>query len=368
MEDKVIFRSFKEKKLSKSELKDFNINSSKIERNAAKLSKGDFCLICGRPCSSFCSSHSIPKFVLNGISTDGLVLRGMDIIKTTGIIKPVGVNSVLTFSSICNQCDNTSFQEYESPEAFKKPLSYLAVNEIAIKNTLRYLYKRKKELFQFELLLKELDERRLNSDYLSRDLENKLELAKIDVNEYQNLLKILLKKKNDNFFYVIDEINLDYNTYFAYQGFVTLINGFDRRIINDTFNYDIRYKMQRLGIAIFPFENSTKIIIFCKNGDNRLRLFYKPYSKLSLDEKLYAINYLLLMEEEEWCIPASFDTKRLDIETKNLIAQNQEIEFQTMNPFITKNEMLKTIKAHLGDRYVIQTKGNIYNFLAKHND
>lgn len=368
MANRVVFKKLPENKLSKREIKDFNIEIGELERKAIKASKGECCLICGKPCSSFCSSHSIPKFVLRGISTKGLILRGMDFIKTTGIIKPTGVGSVLTFSSICNDCDNTFFKEYESPDAFKKHLSPLAINEIAIKNYLRYVFKRKKELFQFKLLLEKMDEKGIYDISLHRSVENKLLLSRIDVEEYETSLKMLLRKRDEDYFYVIDEINLDYNTHFAYQGFVALINGFDDKIINDTFNYDTRYKMQRLGVAVFPFENSTKIVLFCKHGSTRLRSFYKTFLKLSLEEKLYAINYLLLINEEEWCVPASFDRKVLNKQTMDLIKQTQDVEFRTDNPFPSDKEVHDAIRANLGDRYVIQTKGNIYNFLAKQKE
>ena len=367
MDDKVTFKRFERYNLSKKELKELSIFRSELNKKATDASKEEKCLICGRPFTSFCVSHSIPRFVLNGIATEGLVLRGMDVINIVGKIKPVGIGKVLTFSSICQQCDSIYFREYENPEAFAKPLSFLEINEIAVKNYLRYIYKRKRELSQFELFLKEVNDKQINDLSIIKGLLNKIELARIDVREYSSSLNQLIKKKSEQNFYVIDEIDLDYNVHFAYQGFVALINGFDEKIINDTFNYDERYKIQRLGIVVFPFKNSTKIIVFCKDGDTRLRLFYKTYKKLSLQEKLYVINYMLLLYEEEWCVPASFDIKLLNKETMDVIMQTQDAEYLTTNPFVSGEKIHEMIVNSIQDKYVLHTKGNIYNFLSKHD-
>lgn len=364
--EKVIFKELKKSKLSKRERIGLSVLEGEIRKQAAKESKSDFCAICNKPCSSFCDSHSIPRFVLEDVAKNGYVLRGTDFaVSSNKTIKPVGIAKTWLFSSICHDCDNSFFQEYEDPKALLGYISSLGINEIAIKNQLRYAYKRKNDFYKFKAMLEMMKNKGIYDNHLFHDLENKVFLADMDVREYEATIKQLIKKKNDRHFYVIDEIDLDYNTHFAYQGFVALINGFDSGVINNVFNYDKDYKIQPLSISIFPHGNHTKILLFCKDGDNRLRHFYKPYKKLSLTEKLYAINYILLLYEEEWVVPGDFNMNLLDEQTLKLIRQLPDTEIFTNNPNITQDEVNNAIYNNMKDRYVIKTKGEIFNFLEK---
>lgn len=364
--EKVIFKELPERKLSKRQRVGLSILEGEIRKKAAKDSKAGTCAICDEPCSKFCDSHSIPRFVLEDVAENGLLFRGADFaIDSKKTIRPTGVSKTWLFSSICHKCDNSYFQEYEDPKALMGPISSLEINEIAIKNQLRYAYKRKNDYYKIKTLLEKMKNNGIYDDHLYIDLQNKLFLADMDVKEHGAIIKQLISKKTEKHFYVIDEIDLDYNVSFAYQGFVTLINGFDKGIINNVFNYDPNYKMQPLSISVFPYKNHTKILLFCKDGDNRLRQFYKPYKKLSLDEKLYAINYVLLLYEEEWVVPGSFDVNLLNEQTLKLIRQLPDAEILTNNPNITKKEADNAVISSIEDRYIIKTKGDIFNFLQK---
>ena len=352
--------------LSNEKQHELNIFSSEITRKAREKSKGEKCLLCGKECTSFCSSHSVPKFVLNAVASNGLVFRGMDLIIPSNKPKPVGIGNALTFTSICRDCDSDYFQEYENLNIFEKDLTNVAINEIAMKNYLRYLDKRINDLNKYKILLEKSAEQ-LIPDYYLLKLKQSIFLAEMDISDYKEAINKLKSKKNEKYFYIIDEINLNYNAKFAYQGFITLINGFDETLINDVYNYDKNYNMQRLGVAIFPSANSTKIVLFCKDGDTRLRPFYKKYRKLSFEEKLYSINYLLLLYQEEWCIPGDFKIELLNEETMQLLRQTSDAQLETNNPFIQKEEINFLVRNNWIKKHTIQTTGRIYNFLINGN-
>ena len=345
--------------LTREQLISFRILNSEINKRAKESSRGNICPICKNVCFSFCNSHSIPKYVLREIAFNGMVWTGSDISGPAIANKPDGINRTLVFNSICEHCDNTYFKEYETPIVQPRRLSDVEINEIAVKNLLRYIYKRKNDFYRYQILAEK--------NPFIPGLPNQVMLASLDVKEYDLFLKQLISKKTKHFFYIIDEIDLDYNVQFAYQGFTALINGFDSQIINDVYNYDFNYKIQRLGIAVFPYKNTTKIVLFCKEGDSRLRLFYKQYKKLPLEKKLYVINYLILLYEEEWCVSASFNQTKLNQETLNIIKQTQNTLFNTDNPFISEDDIDKAIRRKIVDEklFVLKTEGNIFNFLKK---
>lgn len=43
---------------------EINKEISKIKKEANQYTKGKNCVLCGKPCSSFCNSHTIPRFVI----------------------------------------------------------------------------------------------------------------------------------------------------------------------------------------------------------------------------------------------------------------------------------------------------------------
>lgn len=267
-----------------------------------------------------------------------------------------GKKNTLVFYNLCKECDGIFFQEYEHEEFFYQKLSNEAINKIALKNYFIYLYKQQKEVAKFEKLLTEVDK----NFQMKQFLENQLFLSKFNVNDTNAKIKKYLKRKHNQNFYVIDEIDLSYGTIVAYQGFITLVYGFDG-LINNIYNYDKAYKVQQLGLCIFPHSKGTKILLFCEDGSTRLKHFYKTFKHLSIEEKLYVINYILLLYEEEWAMDGSFK-EELNKETLQLINQSDTIVQETNDPLsIVENENLVDLARSI---FELKTDGDIYNFLS----
>ena len=82
---------------------------SNIQQESRRRAKLDKCCICGKTVSSFCNSHSIPRFVLERIARDGQVLNGACALDLLFINQQDGVNRSGTFYLLCNDCDNKFF-------------------------------------------------------------------------------------------------------------------------------------------------------------------------------------------------------------------------------------------------------------------
>ncbi|MBQ7617167.1 hypothetical protein IJS64_04300 [bacterium] len=314
------------------------------------------CLICGKEVTSFCKSHSLPQFVLKTVSTTGLLKTGLNLQSNSSKDK-VGIKNCLTFYDICSECDGSYFQNYEHESTFYGAITDEALNEIATKNYLKYYFKQLKELNR------NIEYRnRMKSDLeMTQFFNNQIELNNFNIRDTKKKIEEIIKNKKKHNYFIIDEIDLSYSTMLAYQGFVTLTYGFDG-LINNIYNYNEWYHIRQLGLCVFPHSKGTKIILFCEEGATKLKYFYKTFRNLPLKKKLYVINYILLLYEEEWAIDYDFN-KRLNKETKLLINQHdtavQELKYGSLP--VNENDLIKSVKPY----FELKTEGNIFNFLEE---
>ena len=85
-------------------------------------SKGTKCLFCAKECSSFCNSHSIPRFVLKNITKNGKLCTPSAFINKQLSTSEKGLNNSGTFHLICNDCDSKEFAEYENINSWNKSI------------------------------------------------------------------------------------------------------------------------------------------------------------------------------------------------------------------------------------------------------
>lgn len=333
-----------------------------LHDEALSLYKLEKCQLCGEKITTLHNSHCLPQFILKEISKGGLIRLGQDLSGVGRTNAKHSLSDSLTFKNICSQCDNNFFKDYENQNLFYEPINDLILNEIAAKNCLRYIFKNNvRKLYNKNILEK--------FPHANTQLfENQKFLAEIDEFEYKETLRKIVKNKNDSLFYLIDDINLPYKTAMAFQGPIALQCDFDGSAINDTHNYNPNYKIQTLNVCVFPHDKGTKIILFCKHNSNRLRKFYKKFKKLDLDKKLYCINYMILLESEEWFVKWNFDEKLINQETRDLISTVDEIEIGTTyeeNFSANREEYIKEASEIVREKFKLKTEGNIFNFLAK---
>lgn len=132
---------------------ELNKKMSKAMRDVRSEIKTGQCLYCKKTVGSFCNSHNVPRFCLENIGIDGEVAGINSILNLPkmGVSagkKTQGINEAGTFSLICRACDSSIFQDYENPnnyESGKVPTQRMLA-QIAMKNYLKFIYKRKMEI------------------------------------------------------------------------------------------------------------------------------------------------------------------------------------------------------------------------------
>lgn len=331
------------------------------------LTKNKVCLLCGKKMiGDVCCSHTIPQFVLKNIADNGEVLTGNNI--GNALLKSKsGIGIALTFKLICQECDSYRFQDYEKSDLSLESFTQDALREIVKKNYLRLIYKSDEFLNYFISISNRIKHDSL--PYLCH-----MELFNMEC--YYKLFKETDKSK----FYIIDKFELPYNTCMAFQSTIALKTGFDGELINGLGKYNtkiddfrseklIKYLIDNyynhLHLSIYPLGDRTEVILFIKDGNTKYRKFYKNYRKLSFEEKLYVLNYIILLYSEEYAInPKSYMNHKISNETLEVLKTTTNYSpkfYEKEARTIDEKELIsETIS-----RFKLKTSGNVDNFLSK---
>lgn len=263
---------------------------SQLFSQATHNTKRDVCYYCGKKCTSFCNSHSIPIFALERIAENGKIFSFLD--KSLNPSKESrGIKNTGTFQIICNDCDSKIFHDYENPNGYNTLPSNVMLSQIAMKNYLQLIWKRTSENEFYRLLKREKN---------TPVADEKLFWGKIDLAEYSKQFIIVKKslEKSEDSYYVCFFKCLDYVIPYAAQAAITLVGDFEDNLINDIYSTDIKNKTSCIHVMALPLKESSVVLAFIKNGDKRYRKFYKQLNKLPSDEQLSAINYILFSNTE----------------------------------------------------------------------
>lgn len=293
--------------------------------------KDAVCFYCGKPVSSFCNSHNVPHFCLENIGIDGMVTGPNAIFELPSMGISLGkefpgIREAGTFKIICRECDSKIFREYENPDNYYEdiPPTQKMLAEIAMKNYLKFISKRKTEIALYEKLLEQ-------SQY-GASFEPYLKTSRIDLDAYINEYKYAKKYafKDGNGYYIIYYKLLDYVAPIAVQAPISVSIDIEGNVVNDIVNMDPGYKIADLHLCVFPLKNQTAIILFIKEGEKRYRNFYKQFRRKTEDEKLGIINYLIFLYCEDYFLAKDLPSK-IDLgQLKNVATLTPVI--QTMSP------------------------------------
>lgn len=271
-----------------------NKTISRLISKARSNAKNGTCWICGKECTSFCNSHSIPRFVLNRVSDTGIVLAPLqEEIPTLG--KSLGINKAGTFHLICNECDNTLFQDYENPSSYINRPTDKVLAQIALKNCLQMISKRNEEQELYKILGQEYE----NGKSI---VEEKLSIAEMDLNEYVSSFRYAYKtiqsSNTKNKYYLCYYRVLDYVVPYATQSGIAIVSDFEDATINNIFCDSSDYKIKSIHCTILPLKKTSVVMLFVENGEKRYRKFYKQLNKLTPEDQLAAINYIVFSYTE----------------------------------------------------------------------
>lgn len=265
-----------------------NIKMTHILRRAREQAKLNKCYTCGKECSSFCNSHSVPQFCLRNIAESGKVY-------SSGIQNEIplmgadsGVKNAGTFKLICRECDSTLFQDYENCDAYNQVPTGKMLAEIALKNYLQMISKRLQERELYKLL------QRYDPDKI--DLTGQLDIIELDLQEYRSGLqraKTAVLKNHEDWYHLCYYKHLDYVVPIATQGAITLISDFSGNVINNIYNTSPDYRTKQIHLAVFPLEKSSVVLMFHDSREKRYRNFYRQLGTLDLQDQLAAINYII---------------------------------------------------------------------------
>lgn len=273
---------------------EFSKSISRIKSEAREASKLSTCFHCKEKYSHFCNSHSVPRFCLENIAVEGKVydlnhMIGMPLQKDALGIKEAG-----TFCIICNKCDGVIFQEYENPNAYDYDLSTRLLAQIAMKNYLQMISKR-----LVENPLHQITANKLGMHPL--ELDNKLHVNDLDLLDYKagyNRARIASENEDKDYYKIIFHKTLSHRVPIAAQCAITLLCDFDDCLVNDIFYMSPDYHTEELHISIFPLEKTTDILLFVDRRTNRYNKFSHQLRKLTPEDQLAAINYIVALYSE----------------------------------------------------------------------
>ncbi len=297
---------FPENALPKEQNINFHKALSMGESFAKKNVRPNNCLICNSSKNPFCNSHSVPARCLRAIAINGDVKVFNGLVKIPAVDDDKGVNEAGTFRLICRDCDEKIFKEYETFEKYpdKNPPDKV-LHQIALKNYLKFYYKKAVEAKAFPKMLENLQ---LPNSALLEPVLKPGDRDKKDSFKAIYDTKKLLNSNTNGYYRIVEYRKLDYTCPFAFQGSISLITGFDGEIINDVFNTDKKYDLQDMHICVFPEKDYTYIIVFYKKHFQRYSQFAKHYSNLNQEERLQLLLYIILKYSEDYFYSASIHT------------------------------------------------------------
>lgn len=340
---------------------DFNKLLSQLSGKSRRDSKPSHCLYCGKETSQFCNSHSVPASFLRNIAVDGKVYTTNIIIDLPILDTEKGVNKSGTFQIICRNCDSAIFREYENYCYYEGMPTDKMIAQIAMKNHLRNIGKRRFEISLYNNLIEEIANQ-TGKQYANMYFSEMLNVSHLDLLEYVRDFKNAKKaieKKWENEYYLFFYEKLEYVVPIAFQGEVCINFDFHGNTINNVYNKSKSYKLQSLHISIFPMKSHSIIMMFINKNSNRLRQFYKQFSSLGLNDKLSTINYIIFSLSEDVFMSKSIHDKFIVDEALKNITGLTTIQFAD-SP-IKNNDLLK-------ESFDLSDRNNIQNFLLMDND
>lgn len=335
------------------------IISKKISENRRE-SKSSSCLYCSAENLPFCNSHTVPEFCLRAIDINGEVnspnvIMGIPDLGISISKETLGLNESGTFRQICRHCDSKIFKDYENPEIYLKisePTPKMLA-EIAMKNYLKFIDKRKFEIALFQKML-------FDAPFDFLNLSNRKQVSEFDLKCYlenYNKAKKLSQKDTNDGYYLIYYKLLDYVVPIAIQSPIALSVDLDGGIVNRIFNTDPNYSASDLHLCVFPMKNKTAIILFIDNGAKCYRHFYKHFRKLSDDEKLGIINYIIFLYTEDYFLSKAITPKVDWNKFKNIAILTPNIFSNVIDP--------KTKYSVLSEQFNLSKWKEIPNLLSE---
>ncbi len=299
---------------------------NKTNKESQHKSKRECCFYCNEPCSSFCNSHTVPRFCLEYIATNGKLSYINTIVDVPFLNYDKGINEAGTFHIICRNCDNTIFQDYENEKNYDKIPTTKMLAQIAMKCNLKLISKREFENAFYDEIHSQLK-------FPEDVTERKQTVNGMDLKEYitaYNKAKKSSLKPFDGDYHIYSYINLPYRIPIAFQGSISLISDLEGNIINDIYNLNKNYEIKDVYLCVFPLKSKSIIMFFIENGNKRYSTFFKQFKKLTLPEQLKVVNYIIFAYTEDYFMSPKLSK---DTTAKLINAARKSPDLVSLNPF-----------------------------------
>lgn len=271
----------------------FNKYMSDLTRTAKNEVKPNHCLICGEEMPKFCNSHTIPRYCLKEIATEGKLLTTAALIGGNLLNAEVGINEAAVFKQVCRRCDTEYFKLYETPDTLLKKPSSQVMGQIAAKNLLREIAKAKIELGRKEAL----------GPSSTFEYDAMMHVRAIDAEEDEKAFKVAVRVGGSssklNAFHLIYHTVLPYTAPFAFQQMISPISDFNGGPINYSYNLSPNYRMEPVHICVLPSKGNTVVMAFRSEKAKRYRTFEKQFNYLDESDKLQAVVKLIFAYSED---------------------------------------------------------------------
>ncbi len=337
---------------------EFKKTLSKLSSDSRKDSKPDRCLYCSKLTTQFCNSHSIPASFLRNISVNGKCYINNEIIDLPLLDTEKGVNNSGTFHLICRECDNIIFKDYENPDNYSAMPTDKMIAQIAMKNNLKSISKRRFEIALYKNAQKSLIDSGFPPDSAKAFFGPIEQINTLDLKDYYRgfkRAKKIIEKGWKNEFYLFYYEKLNYVVPIAFQGQIALILDLQGNVINNNvYSTSPDYKVQTLNICVFPLKNSSIIMLFIDKHDKRYRSFYKQFKSLPIAKKLAAINFMIFRYSED---------VYLSKQVNDIYLKNKELKDLTGDTGIQIGTSVEGNEELLREKSSFSVMENIPNFL-----
>lgn len=269
-------------------------------KTAERRAKQDRCILCGKICSSFANSHSVPRFIIKRISVEGKLKTFNDIVGLHS--RRNSINNSWTFHILCSECENKNFSTYEDESALLQVPTNKILAEIALKNALLMLHKYRvdceseKESIRIGAFVGETD---------VLPIMNALNISDMSF-EIRRSKKIIDKELKSGYKLLFYKV-LDWVSPLAFQSAMCVYKNLDGSVLNQIYSESKNIRMQQLHVCVFPLSKKTVTMVFAHKDDRNYVAFERQFDRLSDDEKVEYINYLIFKYTEHALISPSID-------------------------------------------------------------
>lgn len=282
----------------------------KIKKEANHYTKGTNCMLCGKECSSFCNSHSIPRFIIKNIANNGIVYTPLmtktnieNEVKTKIFQSSPGVEKALTFENICRECDNNVFSNVENEEILMKSFDDRTLNLYALKSLLHEQYTKIKNTNFLNVGASKMHVEDFSNALTFPWAYDAIEASR-EIEDYKSAMK---NNANIKHKVIIDKI-IDRRVNFCTACQIALPRSYAGKEINNLFDYS-----RRLGdifILVLPLSNEkTRVTMYYRRKYSSYDIVFDEFKSMTIEQQLQAISDLLIIYTENFV----FNDKILEI-------------------------------------------------------